>query len=168
MIHRHWMTNMNIAKFDRNKDPLCARCTTMEETFEHIFACKSSHAKQTHQKAITIFKTDLRKCDTAPIAQRAMIQCIKKHRRWYENLTFKDLIISDNTKELARRIFKKQQDIGHLSYLQGYIITDWVLLQKIYLKWLIHLGLILFERMFHLYQGDDAMHLVSTMMWVEV
>ena len=63
-----------------------------------------------------------------------MIQCVEKHRRGYENLAFNDLIISDDTKELARRIFKKQQDIGHLSYLQGYIITDWVLLQNIYLK----------------------------------
>ena len=94
MIHQHWMTNMNIAKFDPNKDPLCARCTTMEEMFKYIFACKSSHAIQTHQKAMTIFKADLRKCDTAPIVQRAMIQCIEKHRRGYENLAFKDLIIS--------------------------------------------------------------------------
>ena len=35
----------------------------------NIFACKSDHASKTHQKAMKDLKSDLRKCNTAPLME---------------------------------------------------------------------------------------------------
>ena len=134
MIHKKWMTYMEIAKFDADKNPLCARCTTTEETYEHIYACKSSHARQHHQKALLVLKTDLRKCDTAPIIQRAIIQMLEQPRKGYTNTAFNDLVVKEEIKEIARNVIIQQNKIGKTSMLQGYLVKDWVLLQNVYLK----------------------------------
>ena len=38
------------AGWDSEKTPLCQRCTDREETFQHIFACTSTNASDTHKK----------------------------------------------------------------------------------------------------------------------
>lgn len=125
---------MDIAKFDVGKSPTCARCTTVEETHEHIFTCKSSHARQQHQKAMLTLKTDLRKCNTTPIAQRAIIHSVEQHRKGYINTTFSDLVVPGETKELAQNVILKHNQIGKTLLLQGYMVKEWVLLQNVYLK----------------------------------
>ena len=96
LIHKKWPTNMVVASWDCNKNPMCPRCTVIEESFHHIFQCKSAHATKTHKKTMKTLKEGLRKAQVAPILQRGIIQGIEKHRKGYENLTFQDIIVPDD------------------------------------------------------------------------
>ena len=68
----------------------------------------------------------------APIIQRALVQCIERHRKGYGNLMFKDIIVDNDTKNLARQVFKNQDKLGNTSIFQGYISKDWSILQNVY------------------------------------
>ena len=68
----------------------------------------------------------------APIIQRALVQCIERHRKGYDNLMFKDIIVDDDTKVLARQVFRNQDKLGNTSILQGYISKDWSIVQNVY------------------------------------
>ena len=65
----------------------------------------------THKKAIKLLKQGLRNAQAAPILQRAIIQGIEKHRKGYETLTFMDVMVPEDQKELAARIFHKQEHL---------------------------------------------------------
>ena len=45
---------------------------------------------------------------------------------------FKDIIVEDDTKDLARKVFRNQDKLGNTSILQGYISKDWSILQNVY------------------------------------
>lgn len=60
LIHKLWLPRMDVAKFDADVDPLCARCKTHEETREHIFQCFSTHSNEVHIDAINKFKQVLK------------------------------------------------------------------------------------------------------------
>ena len=72
LLHKKWPTNMTVASWDSNKDLFCQRCTTIEETFHHVFQCKSQHATKIHTEAAKKLKDALRRSHTAPIIQRAL------------------------------------------------------------------------------------------------
>ena len=61
---------MDIARWDCDKNPICPRCNAIEETFQHIFQCRSAHATRSHKKAVAKLKGGLCKSHTAPIIQR--------------------------------------------------------------------------------------------------
>ena len=63
---------------------------------------KSKQADATHKQALKKLKDRMRKSQTAPIIQRTIVQCIERHRKGYENLSFKDIIVDDDTKILAQ------------------------------------------------------------------
>ena len=131
-MHKKWATNMTVAAWDSNKNPICARCNAVEETFRHIFQCRSAHAKTTHKSAITKLKDSLQKAKTAPIIQRVIIQCLEQHRKGYADLSFKDILVSDDKKELAAKVFRKQEKLGYTAFLQGYMSQGWSVLQNVY------------------------------------
>ena len=109
LIHKKWYTHMDIARWDCDKNPIC----------------RSAHATRSHKKAVAKLKDGLHKAHTAPIIQRAILQCIDQQREGYENLTFTDLVVDDETKLLAKKVFRKQEQLGHKAFLQGYISRDW-------------------------------------------
>lgn len=123
---------MAAAACDSNKNPTCACCNAVEETFHYIFQCKSSHATITHKSALKKLKDFLRKAQTAPIIQRAIIQCIEKHHIVYEDLYFKGIMVSNDEKELATKVFRKKEQLGYTAFMQGYMLQDWSVLQKVY------------------------------------
>ena len=132
LLHNKWNTNMKIASWDAMKDPLCQRCTTIEETTSHIFQCKSIHATNTHKNAMKKLKCALRRAQTAPIIQRAIVQCVEKNRKGYEDLLFRDIIVPENQKELATKVFRNQERLGSMALLQGFLSTDWSVMQNVY------------------------------------
>lgn len=83
LLHGKWSTHMTIARCDCEKDPICKRCNSYEETFSHIFQCKSRHADTSHKKASKKLRDTLRRAKTAPIIQRTVMQCVEKHRKGY-------------------------------------------------------------------------------------
>ena len=123
---------MDIARWNSDKNPMCHRCTIVEETFQHVFQCKSRHADKTHMQALKKLKDGLRRSQTAPIIQRTIVQCIERHRKGYENLSFKDIIVDDDTKILAQKVFHNQDRLGNTALLQGFLSLDWSLLQNTY------------------------------------
>lgn len=131
-MHNKWSTYMDIAKWDREKDPMCQRCTTHEETFQHIFQCRSKHADNSHTAALKKFRDSLRQPQTAPLIQRAFLQCIESHRKGYSNLPVQDVIVSDDNKLLTRQVFQQQERLGLAVFMQGLLSQDWVLLQIVY------------------------------------
>ena len=56
----------------------------------------------------------------------------ERQRKGYENLTFADLVVDDETKLLTKKVFRKQEQLGQTAFLQGYISGDWSLLQNAY------------------------------------
>ena len=123
---------MDIASWDSDKNLICPRCNVVEETFHHIFQCKSSHASTSHKKALIALKEGLRRIHTAPIIQRTIVKCIDRHRKGYANLRFTDIIVDDDTKDLARTVFRNQDKLGTTAILQGYLSTDWSILQNVH------------------------------------
>lgn len=100
----------------------------LEGSVHHAFQCKSTQATKTHKKVVKTSKEGPRKAQTAPIIQRVIIQCIEKHRKGYKNLTFKDSIVPNEEKELAAKVFHKQDRLGVTALLQGYVSKDWAII----------------------------------------
>ena len=132
LLHKKWTTYMEIASWNCEADPICKRCNCQEETFNHIFQCKSKHAVNSHKQASKKLRDALRRAKTAPLIQRAVIQCIEKHRKGYENLSFRDVMVSSENKQLAQNVFFQQEQLGHTAFMQGILSRDWVLLQNVY------------------------------------
>ena len=132
LLHSKWPTNMKVAGWDCNKNPMCQRCGTIEETFHHVLQCKSQHATKIHDTAIKKLKCSLRRSQTAPIIQRAIVQCILKHRKGYEDLTFNDIVVHDDQKALAAKVFQRQERLGCTAFIQGYMTMDWAIMQNVY------------------------------------
>ena len=105
LMHQKWPTHMTVARWDCEKNPICSRCNSYDETFAHVFQCKSKHADNSHKDAVKKLRDSLRRAQTAPIIQRAIIQSVEIHRKGYENLSFNDVIVPDNNKTLARKVF---------------------------------------------------------------
>ena len=59
LLHNKWPENMKVVKRDSHKNPLCDRCQVLEETFNHIFCCRSKDAADIHKKAIAKVSKDL-------------------------------------------------------------------------------------------------------------
>ena len=118
LLHQKWPTNMKLASWDSNKDPLCQCCTTIEKTFHHIFQCKSHQATKTHAEAIKKLKEALRCSCTAPITQRAIVQCLLKHRKGYEDMAFNDVVVPKDQKVLTLKVLNKLTSLGYSAFLQ--------------------------------------------------
>ena len=129
LIHNKWPTNMTIASWDAEKDPICDRCGTQEETALHIFQCRSKHAQEKHKNGIKVLEETLRKINTAPVAIRTIISLVQSARKGYFNLNFNNILDDDDTKQLATKICEKQQNFSPFAFLQGYISSDWIILQ---------------------------------------
>ena len=55
-----------------------------------------------------------------------------KHRKGYEDLSFNDVVVAKDQKDLASVVFKKQERLGCTAFLQGYLTVDWTLLQNMH------------------------------------
>ena len=123
---------MTAAKWDSNKSPICPRRNAIEETFYHVFQCKSKHADLTHREATKKLKEGLRKAKTTSIIQRTIVQNKVKHRKGHDTLMFTDIIVSSDQKKLAVKVFQNQEKLGPTALVQGYLSKDWAVLQNVY------------------------------------
>ena len=131
LIHNKWSPAMEIAKFDPEKDPICQRCGLHPETFRHIFQCPSNHALNSHKTAISKLRKTLQKQDTTPIITEAIIQLLAHSRKGYCDLNLRNVIATDEMRELTRNTMTHQLSIGITYFLQGYLTKHWVVIQNI-------------------------------------
>ena len=125
---------MAIAKFDPDKNLQYARYELHVETGMHVFQCPSQSAFKTHKAALTKLRSSLKKNDTAPIITEAMVQLLEHARRGYCDLNLRNVLASDEMRELTRNTMTHQIKIDIKYLLQGYISTHWVVIQNIYQK----------------------------------
>ena len=98
----------------------------------HLFQRRSKHAKESHPSAIKIVEATLRKVNTAPISIRAIISLLLSARKGYLKISFNDTLDDEDSKHLAHKICEKQYKFSPIALLQGYITSDWIILQNVY------------------------------------
>ena len=84
LLHNKWATNMVQASWDADKSPDWNRCCEQAETFQHIYACASEHASKVLKKAKTTLINDMRKANTAPLINSAIITLLEEYRKGYQ------------------------------------------------------------------------------------
>ena len=47
-------------------------------------------------------------------------------------MSFKDIVVNNDQKELATKVFQKQERLGSTAFLQGYMTMDWAIIQVVY------------------------------------
>ena len=100
----------------------------------HVFQCPSQSAFKTHKAALTKLRSSLKKNDTAPIITEAIVQLLEHARKGYCDLNLRNVLASDEMRELTRNTMTHQIKIGIKYLLQGYISTHWVVIQNIHKK----------------------------------
>ena len=76
----------------------------------------------------------LQKQDTAPIITEAIIQLLEHSCKGYCDLNLRNVVATDEMRELTRNTMSNQLSIGITYFLQGYITKQWVVIQNLYRK----------------------------------
>ena len=100
----------------------------------HVYQCPSQSALKTHKDALAKLRRVLKKHDTAPIISEAIVQLLEHARKGYCDMNLRNVLASDEMKELTRNTMTHQLKIGIKYFLQGYISTHWTVIQNIYQK----------------------------------
>ena len=84
LLQNKWTTNMVQANWNPDHHPDCGRCSNRAETFRHIFACTSQDASAAYKKTKTALITALRKANTSPLINSAIVTLGEEYRKGYE------------------------------------------------------------------------------------
>eukprot|EP00957_Ditylum_brightwellii_P114367 8720217-Ditylum_brightwellii.AAC.1 len=63
-----------MAKIYKNHSALCPCCNVKEESWQHLYQCKSNIAQAAKDKALIQFKSDLGKLKTAPLIKSVLLR----------------------------------------------------------------------------------------------
>ena len=121
------------ASWDADKSPDCNRCCEQAETFQHIYACASENASKVFKKAKTTLINDMRKANTAPLINSAIITLLEEYRRGYQRPLRQNPFHSIDQHNLIKEIMDHQRRMGLEILIRGYISSRWEVAQDIYL-----------------------------------
>ena len=131
IIHSKWSTAEAIADWYDEQRATCLRCKIAVETRDHVYQCKSEHGRKEYEKACQQLRTSLTKAKTIPMIMNYLLHILKEQRVGYD-LAFKiNDFYSDQIKEFAHKIYKKQIQVGRDSLSRGFLIKEWETLQNI-------------------------------------
>ena len=57
IIHEKWSTENEIAKWYQECSGTCIRCNLTQETYDHVYQCRSDQAKSTMENSLSILRT---------------------------------------------------------------------------------------------------------------
>ena len=134
VINGKWPTNMVQASWDSNKSPLCQRCVDRDETIPHVFSCTSDNASKAFKKAMTAFKQDLKKCNTALIISCAFENIFLRVRKGYNIPLPPNKYHTQEMNDLLTKTLNHQLEMGTSGFLRGILSSNWDVIQNIYLK----------------------------------
>ena len=81
-----------------------------------------------------IFKTSLRKINTAPLITIAFETAFLTHRKGYTIQLPKNTIHTQEMFQLVNDILEHQREIGIKFFIQGFLSSNWEIAQNLYLK----------------------------------
>ena len=97
-------------------------------------SCPSANALDSHKKETAKLRKTLQKQDIAPIITEAIIQLLEHSRKGYCDLNLRNVVATDEMRELTRNTMANQLSTGITYFLQGYITKHWVVIQNLYRK----------------------------------
>ena len=100
------------ASWNPDHHPDCGKCSDRAETFHHIFACTNQDASTAYEKAKTALITAMRKANTAPLINSAIVTLVEEYRKGYEITLKHNPFHTQDQHELASAVMTYQRQMG--------------------------------------------------------
>ena len=112
LLQNKWTTNMVQANWNPDHHPDCGRCSNRAETFRHIFAFTSQDASTAYKKDKTALITAMRKANTVPLINSAIVTLVEEYRKGYEITLKHNPFHTQDQHELASAVMTYQRQMG--------------------------------------------------------
>lgn len=131
IIHEKWSTENEIAKWYQECSGTCLRCNLTQETYDHIYQCRSDQAKSTMENSLSTLHTRLKKHNTVPMITELLVLFLKEYIMGYEMRPPFTAYYRDQIQSLARSVYQKQRQHGPRNLAKGFLIQEWESLQDV-------------------------------------
>ena len=83
LIHNLWPTSVQLSEWYQPMRATCLQCTVTDETWDHVFQCKSAHATSSFNEAIKQLRKDLETANTSAIIVTSIVGLLHEFRTGY-------------------------------------------------------------------------------------